>query len=126
MYKRRQNPPNVAYPNVVFEIAHKHESWQKLIDNATRRALCPLTSIQAIVGMKIFKNHIRCFLMVRGGAQGPQTIADTGKISKRVPTQATITIPQAVVWWGTPQPLPATPPFVLPIEQLRIPTARFT
>jgi len=53
---------NIPYPNAVFEIAHRPESWAKLLDNSKRGALSPSTSIQAVIGMKIFRNHISLLL----------------------------------------------------------------
>ncbi|KAG7390052.1 hypothetical protein PHYPSEUDO_009014 [Phytophthora pseudosyringae] len=44
-------PPN-TYPNLVVEVAYKHESWQNLLEKL-RRWMRPATSVQIAIGVQV-------------------------------------------------------------------------
>lgn len=127
--KRKLRTPVVnatvpPYPTMVVEIAHKHESWKKLKDDARRKAFSSRTSIHCMIGIKFYKNHFQAFWGVRRAiGWGIQIRESTGKLPKYTPTNMIFTIPRADFWWGVPAgviPQTASPHFIFSLEQLRV------
>lgn len=115
---------NVPYPTVVLEIAHKNEPWNRLKQDASNKAFSTMTSIQVAIGVKIYKQHIRCFWGNRRANGSNITIREqTQKLEAYQVSAVVFTIPKNLVFWGIPShllPHTATPNLILPIETLRI------
>ena len=127
--KRKLRTPVVnalvpPYPTMVVEIAHTHESWKKLKDDARRKAFSSRTSIHWMIGIKFYKNYFQAFWGVRrANGWGIQIRESTGKLPKDTPTNTVFTIPGIDFWWGVPAgdiPQTATQDFTFPLEQLRV------
>lgn len=115
---------NVPYPTVVLEVAHKIESWRRLKDDARKKAFSRMTSIQVVIGIKIYERHIRCFWGSRG-ANGTDMVfrEQTSKLDVQQASAIVFTIPKDLVFWGVPChliPTTSGPALILPIETLRI------
>jgi len=129
VYKLRRLA-NIPSSNVAAKIAHRHESWVNLLDNSKRRALSPSTSIQAVIGMKICPNHIRCFWMEpMTVAPSNQIRAESQRVPKYIPTNLTFTIPGRSIGCGTRtagNTATPTSDLVLLIDQLRAQAAKYS
>jgi len=52
---------SAAFPTIVFEIAHHHEPWHILLHDAREKAFFAHTSVQIVVGIKLFAKHFKAF-----------------------------------------------------------------
>jgi len=115
---------NIPYPTVVIDVGHKHEGWKKLKRDARTKAFTRMTSIQILVGIKIFTSHFRAFWARRSATGTGMNIQETTpKLDARVPTNLTFTLPKNLVFWGVPQPnwpVTPTPNLTLHMETLRL------
>jgi hypothetical protein len=101
---------------VVFEIAHRNESWNRLISDAGRKAFSSNTSIQVVVGIKIHRTKFRMFWgRRRRSGQGMCIKKITPKLDVNTPSRRVFNIPAALIFWGCPQ-LPPLPSPMLPLR----------
>ena len=114
---------NRMYPTIVFEVAHKNESYRRLVTDARRKAFAGSTSIHVLLGVKIYERHFQCFWAKRHrSGQGMSIMQRTDKLPLRTPTQITFSIPQQDIWWGVAAqaiPLTTTPNYALSLDWLR-------
>jgi len=115
---------NEHYPTMVIEVAYRNESWRRLVDDARRRAFAAQTSIQIVLGIKIYKHHFRCFWGRRSArGYGMNIIQQTDKLARNTPTNDVFTIPRALFWWGIPAaniPPTATQNYDLSMDWVRV------
>lgn len=110
----------LAFPTVVIEVAHKHESWQRLFTDGQEKAFSRNTSVQILIGIKIYTSNIRAFWGKRKlTGRGMDVMRVTPKIRLDRPTRSYFLIPSALIYWGT-----VAPPFVganfrLKLEDIR-------
>jgi hypothetical protein len=98
---------NFAYPTVVIEVGHHHESWKHLKDDARTKAFTARTSIQVFVGIKLYTSDYQMFWACRSPTGGGMNIQDeTPKLNAQTPTNLVFTIPKQLIF------------FVMPIDQL--------
>jgi len=109
-YQVRSSKPSDHYPTIVVELAHRNESWNRLVNDARRKAFARQTSIQVAIGIKIFRRDFRCFWAKRHRNGAGMTIVQrTPKLPLNAATNIVFTIPRDVFWWGIPaQGVPAT------------------
>jgi hypothetical protein len=109
------------YPTFIIEIAHKHEPWAQLRADARYKAFSQYTSIQIVVGVKIYSKHMKWFWAKRANVgHGMKIMRTTPKMKIDRPTTRVFNLPANLVFWGLPAlpPLP-TPDFPLRLEALR-------
>ena len=120
---------NIAYPTIVIEVGHRHERWDKLKRDARNKASAASTTIQVVIGIKLFTSHFRMFWGCRSPTGRGMNIQDTTpKLDARTPTNLIFTISKALVFFGVPAhllPVSPTPNLDLPIEILRVAVRRF-
>jgi hypothetical protein len=114
---------NEHYPTMVIEVAYRNESWRRLVDDARRKAFAAQTSIQIVLGIKIYNHHFQCFWGRRSArGYGMNIIQQTDKLARNTPTNDVFSIPRALFWWGIPPanvPLTATQNYDLPMDWVR-------
>jgi hypothetical protein len=118
---------NTPFPTWVFEVAHRHEGRTQLKNDARRKAFSAQTSIQVLVGIKIYSQHFKVFWAKRSHTGVGMTIQRTSpKLRIDQPTGIIFRIPANLIFWGCPQipnlPSPSCP---LPLDRLRLLLARF-
>lgn len=83
-----------------------------------------MTSVQVLIGVKIYTHDIRVFWARRSPTGTGMNIQETtDKFDAQTPTNATLTIPKALIFWGVPAAnMPPTPTqnLVLYLETLRL------
>jgi hypothetical protein len=112
----------VAFPTVVFEIAHKHEAWHLLLRDAREKAFSNSTSVQIFVGVKLFKNAFKVFWARRDNrrGRGMKIMRMTEKLSLNHPTRKFLLLPTHLIYLGCPNtPAHLGPHFRLSLEQYR-------
>ena len=111
----------VAFPTVVFEVAHCHESWALLLQDAREKAFSRQTSVQLVVGIKLFKHEFKVFWARRGRrGHGMKVMRMTEKIRYDRPTGKFLLLPSRLIFWGCPQaPAHVGNNFRLSLEQYR-------
>jgi hypothetical protein len=69
----------VAFPTVVFQVVHRHESWALLLRDAWRKkAFSRGTWVQLVVGVKLFKHEFKVFWAKRArGGRGMKVMRIT-------------------------------------------------
>jgi hypothetical protein len=93
-----------AYPTIVFEIAHHHEPWHILLRDAREKAFSPRTSVQIVVGIKLFANTFKAFWAKRHRqGRGMKIMRMTEKIPLNQRTQKFFLLPANLIYWGCPQ-----------------------
>ena len=93
----------LAYPTVVCEVAHKHENWTRLINDARQKAFARNTNIQVFFGVKLYRHHIRFVWAKRGRNQrGMKIMCTTDKLPINVPTRLFFLVPANLIFWGCP------------------------
>jgi len=93
----------IAFPTVIFEVAHHHEPWYILIRDAKERAFSRRTSVQLGVGIKLFKNEFKAFWGKRGRrGRGMQIVRMTEKLRYDEPTRRFLFLPTRLIYWGCP------------------------
>jgi hypothetical protein len=114
------NPP-CAFATVVFEIAHRNESWNQLISDARRKAFSLTTSIQVAIGIKIYTKKYRMFWRRRARSGNGMCIRKiTPKLDMKTATRRVFNIPADLIFWGCP----ALPPLPSPMLPIRVETFR--
>jgi hypothetical protein len=58
----RPGDVGVAFPTVVFQVVHRHESWALLLRDAREKAFSRGTSVQLVEGIKLFKHEFKSIL----------------------------------------------------------------
>ena len=115
---------NIPYPTLVIEVYHKHEGWKELKRDAKTKAFSQMTSIQIIIGIKLFTSHFRVFWAHRSPTgTGMNIQGTTPKLDVQIPTNLTFTLPKSLVFWSVPQvswPVTPTPNLILHMETLRM------
>lgn len=122
--------PGFMYPTLVFEVAHRNESWRRLKDDARNKAFSRLTSIQVVIGVKIYAHHFRAFWAHRRANpnHGMSIQQTTEKLDVKLVTQETFRIPAQYIFFGVPAnnvPQTPTPTLNLKLEKIRNAIARF-
>lgn len=113
-----QNDP---YPTLVIEIAHRHETWGQLLADARYKAFSQYTTIQIVVGVKIYAKHMKWVWAKRAAVgHGMKIVRTTPKMRINQPTTRLFKLPADLVFWG----LPALPPLPTPYFPLRLETLR--
>lgn len=83
-----------------------------------------MTSVQVLIGVKIYTHDIRVFWARRSPTGTGMNIQETtDKFDAQTPTNATLMIPKAFIFWGVPAAnMPPTPTqnLVLYLETLRL------
>ena len=111
----------------VFEVAHRHEDWSRLKNDARTKAFSAQTSIQVFVGIKIYSQHFKAFWARRSPTGVGMNIERASpKLRINQPTGIVFRIPANLIFWGCPQiPNLPSPSCSLPLERLRVLLARF-
>jgi hypothetical protein len=100
----------------VFEIAHRNETYARLKRDARRKAFSLRTSIQVVVGIKLYKRHFQVFWGGRAAAgHGMKIVKQTQKLSVNQTTRRVFNIPANLIFWGVPV-LPPLPSQYLPLR----------
>jgi hypothetical protein len=108
----------------VVEVAHRNEKWEQLLADAGLKAFSRMTSIQVVVGVKIYSRHFRCFWARRRLVPNYGMIIEgrSDKLPVSVATDVEFIIPADLIFYGVPHdqmpPLP-TPHLHLRMEILR-------
>jgi cobalamin biosynthesis protein CobD/CbiB len=118
------------YPTLVFEVAHRNESWRRRKDDARNKVFSRLTSIQVVIGVKIYAHHFRAFWAHRrtNPNHGMSIQQTTEKLDVKLVTQDIFRIPSQYIFFGVPAnmvPLIPTPSLDLKLEKIRNAIARF-
>src|SRR5579859_3363303 len=93
----------LAFPTIVYEVAHTNETWQRLMQDGQEKAFSRTTSVQVLVAVKLYKKHMRAFWgRRRQGGTGMDIIRTTDKLRMDRPTRQYFMIPAALVFWGCP------------------------
>jgi hypothetical protein len=110
-----------AFATVVFEIAHRNESWKQLISDVHRKAFSSTTSIQVVIGIKIYTNKYRMFWGRRARSGNGMCIRKiTPKLDMKTATRRVFNIPADLIFGGCP----ALPPLPSPMLPIRVETFR--
>jgi hypothetical protein len=122
--------PGFMYPTIVYEVAHRNESWRRLKDDARNKAFSRLTSIQVFVGVKIYAHHFRAFWAHRrtNPNYGMYIQQTTTRLDVKLETQEIFRIPAQYIFFGVPAnniPPTPTPTLDLHLEKVRNAIARF-
>jgi hypothetical protein len=98
----KQGYAGFAYPPVVFEVTHKHESWARLMDDVRHKAFAGSMSIQVFLGLKLYKRHLK-FIWARRGRQqrGMKIMRLTPKFPVNGPTHLYLSIPTSLIFGGS-------------------------
>ena len=92
-----------AFPTLVVEVAHQHESWALLLQDARQKAFSRQTSVQLVVGIKLFKNDFKVFVAKRGPhGRGMTVLRMTEKLKYNQPTRKYVLLPSRLIFWGCP------------------------
>lgn len=109
--------PLRPYPTVVIEIAHCNESWNRLILDSRKKAFSSKTSIQDVIGIKIFKKTYIMFWGRRARRGYGMCIKKiTPKLDIKNPSCRVFNISANLIFWGCPQ----LPPLPSPNLSLRV------
>lgn len=94
-----------AFPTIVLEIAHHHEPWHVLLRDAREKAFSARTSVQVVVGIKLFKSHFKVFWAKRH-RQGRvvKVMRMTEKLRLDRTTREFLLLPSNLIYWGCPHP----------------------
>jgi len=77
----RAGDVGVAFPTVVFQVVRRHESWALLLPrDAREKAFLRGTSVQLVVGVKLFKHEFKVVWAKRArGGRGMKVMRITEK-----------------------------------------------
>jgi hypothetical protein len=93
----------VAFPTIVFEIAHHNEPWHILLRDAREKAFSAQSSVQVVIGVKLFKKEFKAFWAKRHAqGRGMKIMRMTEKIKLDQPTRRFFLIPANLIYWGCP------------------------
>ena len=108
----------IAFPTVIFQVAHRHEPWHLLVRDAREKAFSNQTSAQIVVGIKLFKNEFEVFWDRRGRrGRGMKIMRMTKKFRFDRPTRKFI-LPTHRIYWSCPSaPAHVGPHFRFSLEQ---------
>ena len=94
-----------AFPTIVFEIAHHHEPWHILLRDAREKAFSAHTSVQIVVGIKLFVKHFKAFWAKRHRqGRGMKVMRMTEKLPLNRGTRKFFLLPSNLIYWGCPHP----------------------
>jgi hypothetical protein len=106
------------YPTLVFEFAACNEDWEKLKADGRNKAFSPNTSIQVLVGVKVYgRTSFQAFWAKRRHPVngGMRIMHATPRIRITQPTNRVLQIPAALIFWEIPV-LPPLPSPNLPLS----------
>jgi len=114
-------PTHPAYPTLMFEIAHRNETYARLKHDARRKTFSARTSIQVVVGIKLYRRHFQVFWGRRATVgRGMKIVKQTPKLFINRMTRRVFNIPANLIFWGVPTPPPLPSQYLsLSLEILR-------
>lgn len=91
----------IAFPTFVVEVGHCHETWDRLLRDADEKAFSPATSVQLVLGIKIYSRNFKAFVGKRHSrGHGMQIMRVTPRISFNTPTRQFLLLPTSLIYWS--------------------------